>query len=298
MKKYIVHTIYGSVILILLMLLYTSHNAYRHQKKERNITQNLYEEVSDSLENAHLLSDSLRMEIGRRNYFLQLAGKRLGESPENLNALELAWIQFLNTQQSEKDKSTAFMALQNEQIDFITDSLSLLSDNILLLNENITSADEELEWYKLRIQELNDSLHTVFATLTDIQSVMEVIKITNAKGNYFWYLGQKNNGKAEGFGVALWPNGSTYKGYWKANQRHGMGTHIWQDGERYEGEFVEDRREGLGKYFWTNGEVYNGEWKDNKRNGQGLVSNANGKVLFEGIWVNDKLGRQTQLYSE
>ena len=47
--------------------------------------------------------------------------------------------------------------------------------------------------------------------------------------------------------------------------RHGKGTAVWPNGDRFDGEFV-----------------------GGKRHGQGVKTNKNGKVIAQGIWVEDQ----------
>jgi len=114
------------------------------------------------------------------------------------------------------------------------------------------------------------------------------IKKDALKKETVYYIGEKENDMANGYGVAIWPSGGMYKGQWKDNYRHGKGTYTWKDGEAYEGDFVNGQREGQGKYTWKNGEYYVGSWKNGMRNGEGAIYLPNGKLKFKGIFVNDE----------
>lgn len=115
-----------------------------------------------------------------------------------------------------------------------------------------------------------------------------VLNLVNQNGKKFEFIGAISNGKANGYGVAEYETGSTYKGSWKNNMKHGKGIFMWKDGERYDGNFVNDLRDGSGKYTWSNGEYYEGEWKKDQRNGKGTLYRKNGKVKKSGSWQNDE----------
>ncbi|WP_339704727.1 hypothetical protein [uncultured Kriegella sp.] len=121
------------------------------------------------------------------------------------------------------------------------------------------------------------------------KSFGEYLRFKSQKGNQLHYVGQVQNKKANGYGIALFDTGSRYEGQWKDNQRHGEGTFYWPDGEYYIGSYINDRRNGNGTYYWPNKEKYAGQWKDDKRNGQGTFYGADGKVVTSGVWKNDKL---------
>ena len=49
------------------------------------------------------------------------------------------------------------------------------------------------------------------------------------------YIGQKRNGKKEGYGILYWANGNRYEGEWKNGKKEGYGILYWANGDRYEG---------------------------------------------------------------
>lgn len=120
------------------------------------------------------------------------------------------------------------------------------------------------------------------------KSNLEVISFKSTNDAKIHYLGEVENGKANGGGVGIWSTGSVYRGDWKNNLRHGQGTFEWADGEIYEGTFVEGRREGQGKYYWPSGERYEGEWVNNRRKGEGTLFDMDGNVRYKGKWKDDK----------
>ncbi|MBX2928994.1 MAG: hypothetical protein KF852_14250 [Saprospiraceae bacterium] len=119
---------------------------------------------------------------------------------------------------------------------------------------------------------------------------------TAKKGETINYLGEMKNDKANGKGVAVWKNGSTYQGDWKDNLRHGIGVFTWADGEKYTGDYENDLRQGTGTYITKNGERYEGEWAADKRDGAGRLYDKSGKLKLEGIWKADKLAKVVKEY--
>lgn len=119
---------------------------------------------------------------------------------------------------------------------------------------------------------------------------------TAKKGETINYLGEMKNDKANGKGVAVWKNGSTYQGDWKDNLRHGAGEFTWADGEKYIGDYENDLRQGTGTYITKNGERYEGEWAADKRDGTGRLYDKSGKLKLEGIWKGDKLAKVLKEY--
>ncbi|WP_235298621.1 MORN repeat-containing protein [Portibacter marinus] len=138
----------------------------------------------------------------------------------------------------------------------------------------LEKAEMQLEILKEKVKQSSTGAYLTFKT---------------SKGNALHYVGETENGKANGYGIAILDSGSRYEGEWKNNQRHGKGKFFWMDGERYEGEYKNDQRSGTGIYYWTNGEKYVGEWEEDMRNGKGKFYNAKGEVKASGIWKDDKL---------
>ncbi|MCM1531311.1 MAG: hypothetical protein NC048_05275 [Bacteroides sp.] len=59
-----------------------------------------------------------------------------------------------------------------------------------------------------------------------------------------------------------YPNGDTYKGYWKNDKRDGEGVMIWSDGSRYEGHWKDDVMHGCGKMVSPKGKEKAGYWSN------------------------------------
>jgi hypothetical protein len=45
---------------------------------------------------------------------------------------------------------------------------------------------------------------------------------------------------------------------------HGLGKYQWPDGRTYEGEYKDDQKEGFGVYTWSDGKMYRGYWSEGK----------------------------------
>lgn len=100
------------------------------------------------------------------------------------------------------------------------------------------------------------------------------------------YNGDMVDGKREGFGTQIFPNGYKYTGEWKKNLAHGKGKLEYTDGTFYEGEFNKNRiQEGLLSFI--NGTRYAGKFCMDERNkdkfAEGSIVFRNGDV-FKGVW--------------
>ena len=84
-------------------------------------------------------------------------------------------------------------------------------------------------------------------------------KDTNPK-----YQGQVKNGKPNGLGYLIYPDGGKYVGGWKDGKRNGKGTGTWRDGGKYVGE-------------WKNGLDWNGTYYD--KDGNIKYKFMNGKMI-------------------
>ena len=68
------------------------------------------------------------------------------------------------------------------------------------------------------------------------------------------YKGEIKEGKPEGWGIALFPDGTKYMGQWHDGKQHGQGTFIFTSGEKMTGEWRENKEWNLTKYD-INGEI-------------------------------------------
>jgi uncharacterized coiled-coil protein SlyX len=117
---------------------------------------------------------------------------------------------------------------------------------------------------------------------------IRVITFNSITGKKIHYLGEVEDGKANGNGIGIWANGSLYRGGWRNNMRHGEGEFEWPDGDKYAGEFANGQIEGEGTYYWKSGERYEGTFTNNRRNGSGILFDQDGNIKFKGQWKDDK----------
>ena len=93
------------------------------------------------------------------------------------------------------------------------------------------------------------------------------------KGEYKWmgfgdkdtqpkYQGQVKDGKPNGLGYLIFPDGDKYVGSWKNGKRNGKGTHTYSYGRKYVGSWKDGWKNGQGKVSWTSGGYYEGSFKD------------------------------------
>lgn len=120
----------------------------------------------------------------------------------------------------------------------------------------------------------------------------QYLTFKSRQGNDVYFIGEIENGMANGRGVALLSSGSRYMGDWKDNRRHGVGEFHWSDGAYYEGEYEEGFRSGRGTYHFASGDVFVGEWDKDVRNGEGIFYNKEGDVVARGTWRDDELVEQ------
>jgi len=169
--------------------------------------------------------------------------------------------------------------------------LNARNEEVKKLKDQKDSIDEKLNHQLSTVENEKDSLSKVVLKKEKALKRKEDIKVISfesTKGDQVHYLGEVENGKANGGGIGIWRTGSIYKGKWKNNKRHGQGTFEWEDGQRYEGDFRNDVRTGEGTYYWPGGERYEGEFRNNRREGKGTLYDPDGNVSFKGKWKNDK----------
>lgn len=99
------------------------------------------------------------------------------------------------------------------------------------------------------------------------------------------------DGKIEGKGRNIWPEGDWYEGGFKRGKKHGFGIQRLLD-KQYFGEYVEDFREGYGTISFDNGDVYRGCMYQDNMCGYGELITADGKML-RGYFVDNEFKGQT-----
>lgn len=119
-----------------------------------------------------------------------------------------------------------------------------------------------------------------------------LLRFPGERGAGITYVGELRDGRANGYGYAVWTTGSAYEGRWRDNRRHGPGRHQYPDGAVYEGLYADDLREGQGTYHYKNGQRWEGPWQGNLRHGEGVLYEADGRVRVRGVWERDRLVRE------
>lgn len=185
--------------------------------------------------------------------------------------------QYFKKNKGQSQRKDYLISKKEEEITALTKK----TDSLNLEREKMREA------YKDTLADLKQTITRKEEKLNQKEKV-KVLQFESSNAQMVHYLGEVENGKANGGGVGIWSTGSIYKGDWKDNRRHGKGTIESQNGERYEGNWINGKREGQGKYYWPGGERYEGGWKDNKRHGQGTLYDRDNNVQYKGLWKNDK----------
>jgi hypothetical protein len=111
----------------------------------------------------------------------------------------------------------------------------------------------------------------------------------NGFGKYIYtngvYEGNFINGKWEGKGIHIAPNGDKYEGEFLNSKRNGYGVFVWAKGTKYEGNWIDGKVEGQGTYHYLDGSWYTGNFSNYIRTGYGEYHYANGS-LYKGQWYN------------
>jgi len=163
----------------------------------------------------------------------------------------------------------------NDSLHSIKVNLGVLQheyDSILVLNSHVCQ----------KMNELNDSINA------NAIKPMDALAIVTTDSVDIRYIGEVKQGKAQGFGYAIFDKKGFYEGYWNKNLRNGNGKYTWQNGDFYEGKYFNGLRNGFGTYHFSSGEQYIGQWQNDLRHGHGVLLAKNGKVLFKGEWIDNE----------
>ena len=104
------------------------------------------------------------------------------------------------------------------------------------------------------------------------------------------YQGDVKNGKPDGLGVLIHPNGGKYVGSWKDGKENGQGTITYPSGNKYVGSWKDGKHHGQGTVTFSDGRKYVGEFKDGTFNGQGTFTTSDGGSIQGGFgwWKEGK----------
>ena len=106
------------------------------------------------------------------------------------------------------------------------------------------------------------------------------------------YKGDVKDGKPDGLGFLIYPDGRKYVGGWKDGERNGQGTFtiIFRDfGIKYVGEWKDGKKNGQGTQTNIDGTMYEGEWKDGEM-WNGILYDKEGNIKYK--FVNGKVIKQ------
>jgi len=85
------------------------------------------------------------------------------------------------------------------------------------------------------------------------------------------YRGPWKAGKKHGKGTLQKVNGDIYDGYFENDEFHGMGVLWYKNGDRYEGNFEYGYHQGHGIYVYNDGDMYDGDFVQGVREGHGTL---------------------------
>ena len=80
------------------------------------------------------------------------------------------------------------------------------------------------------------------------------------------------------------PDGSMYRGLWRAGKKHGKGTLQMANGDIFDGYFEDDLYEGMGILWYKNGDRYEGNFETGYFQGHGIYVYHDGD-MYEGDFV-------------
>lgn len=259
-----------------------SNNYYQLEKELRNKTE-LYKKVAAA--NYLLLSgnydeaNELYKEIEKTNKdyewmnLIQYFGNNryaLESDKEKLSNEKISLFEKLKKNQSELEQ--------------LIQKLNIYYQIVDSLNNKILYFEEEQE----QLKKLNEQLEADFYKLKSSYGKIDFFNANKVKVHYF---GELKDGKANGYGMGIFDSKGIYEGEWLNNARNGKGKYLWSNGDIYEGNYKNDKRNGYGTYYFATGEKYEGYWENDLRNGKGKFYDKDGKIILEGLWINDKLSK-------
>lgn len=209
---------------------------------------------------------------------------QMNQAPEGIRSSIERRLSYINEALSEQRSEDAQLSRKDQLIRNQRSNLERLEFELDSLYKAKSNGSDSLN---VLIVELKNELKAKANELMK-QEKVKVISFAGVKGSTIHYMGEVENGKANGGGIGIWTTGSVYRGEWKDNLRHGKGAFEWADGERYEGDYIEGRREGDGVYYWPSGERYEGQWKNDRRTGSGILYDLDGNIRYDGMWKDDK----------
>lgn len=182
----------------------------------------------------------------------------------------------------------------SKKITDLEDTNAILDKIAFNYQVQMNNLNKDLEKLNFENKEISSEVINLKKQIKKIRTEKLNLEFEYENGIKIFYLGNVEEGKANGFGYGIFLKKGLYIGDWKDNLRHGQGKYSWDNGDIYEGDFKNGKIEGVGTYYFKSGEKYEGSWKNNVRNGKGTFFDKNGKVILDGFWENDEFINSTQ----
>lgn len=156
--------------------------------------------------------------------------------------------------------------------EIIVETPDLIDDNISEIPQETEIVPVEEEIILAEVEEKPDSVIT-------------------SGGESYNYYGETIDGKREGYGRTITPQGKTaYDGNYHNDKRNGFGAFYCKNGDiNYIGNWENNKRNGFGVGFRnTDFTAHIGKWSENTPDGIGARFDCNGDFMFLGEFVNGK----------
>jgi hypothetical protein len=294
------------IVTLFALLAFTLYNRHSLNQQLQTTIQSYQDSLQHSANSLQLNRDTLayhQMVVWANKYLLDAKYEeavRQYKLADSTMLLPLRWTSAVQN----------FIAAQHElktNVYNMREEISKLEETAVLNRGFMGELENEAREHLKAAEALKDSLFKMSVALNEIvlenqmmEEKIETIRSSygklqflNTEGVLITYYGEIADGKASGIGIGIVEKKGIYEGEWKDNLRHGKGKYTWANGDVYEGDFLEGKRSGYGRYLFVSGEKYEGEWKNDLREGKGVIYSKDGKVLLDGIWVNDKFKKES-----
>ena len=189
-------------------------------------------------------------------------------------------------------------------------------NEVILSNSNekiITQIKNDMSIINNTLIKNNSIGHSFIIPLSDTRDSSPSINLSpiNPKKNdinQIQYIGNIIDGKKEGKGKLIYPDGTYYEGNFKNDLFNGKGIFV-NNNSIYNGDFLNGKKHGKGKieidiiknknsnnnnnYNNENKiekKIYEGDWENDFINGNGIeiIQNENGKIIYNGQFIKGK----------
>ena len=195
--------------------------------------------------------------------------------------------------------------------------LNIINENA---QENTSDMNKNILQNSLNNKKENNNNSNIFkrSEITKIANNNIAIEkpVLNNK-NESIYIGKIADGKRNGPGKLIYPDGAQFEGNFKDNEFDGYGVYkcksyiykgdyicgkkngkgTYEDlikNSIYEGEFVEDKKNGYGIEKYSDGSIYKGEFKNDVKEGKGTLilrsyKNKDNDLIYNGEFKNNQI---------